>query len=328
MIMSGSILFIAGLAALLIGAEMVVRGSAKLGALLGVRPLVLGLTVVAIGTSLPELAIGIDASLQGSSSLAVGNIAGTNICNLLLILGLSALLQPLPLHLQVLKLDLPMMVAATAIMAAMAWDGALTRLDGFLLFGLAIIYTIGVLRISKRESQAVRKEFEDMCDFYAPTIRQSKMQRRWKYAVMLAAGIGTTIIGADLMVTGAIEIARTLGISEAIIGLTIVAVGTSSPELAIAIISTIRNDRDVAVGNVLGSSIYNILVVLGIICMVSPDGLLVGHELQLFDIPLMMGVALACVPVFIRGRCISRTEGGLGVAVYMIYLLWIILYRA
>lgn len=328
MSMSGSIIFVTGLIALILGAEMVVRGASRLAAMLGVKPLVLGLTVVSIGTSLPELAIGITASMQGSGSLAVGNIAGTNMVNILFILGLSALLQPLPLHLQVLKLDLPMMVIASAMMTGLALDGTLTPLDGGLMFVAAVLYTIALLRISRRESRAVEKEFEDMCGIDAITRRQREKQARLKYAVMLVAGMGITVTGADWMVTGAIGIARTLNISDALIGLTIVAIGTSSPELATTVVATIRKERDVAVGNLLGSSIYNILVILGITCMVSPGGLPVTRELMLFDIPLMTGVALICVPLFLRSKRISRVEGGVGVALYLIYLLWLILFRA
>jgi cation:H+ antiporter len=314
---------------------MVVRGASRLAAILGVKPLVLGLTVVSIGTSMPELAVGITASMQGSGSLAVGNIAGTNMVNILFILGLSALLQPLPLHLQVLKLDLPMIVIAAAMMAGLALDGTLTPFDGGLLFIAAILYTIALLRISRRESRAVEKEFEDMCGIDpeetcgidAITRRQREKRARLKYAVMLLAGMGITVIGADWMVTGAIGIARTLNISDALIGLTIVAIGTSSPELATTVVATIRKERDVAVGNLLGSSIYNILVILGLTCMVSPGGLPVSRELMLFDIPLMTGVALVCVPVFLKSKCISRMEGGVGVALYLIYLLWLILFR-
>ena len=336
MSMDGSIVFVVGLIVLTVGAEMVVRGASRLAALLGVKPLVLGLTVVSIGTSVPELAVGITASLQGSGSLAVGNIVGTNMVNILFILGLSALLQPLPLHLQVLKLDLPMMVIAAAMMAGLALDGALTPLDGGLMLVAAFLYTIALLRISRLESRAVVKEFEDMCGIDteeicgtdAITRRQREKQARLKYTVMLIAGMVITVIGADLMVSGAIGVARTLNFSDALIGLTIVAIGTSSPELATTVVATIRKERDVAVGNLLGSSIYNILVILGIICMVSPGGLPVTRELILFDIPLMMGVALACIPVFLSGKRISRVEGGMGVVIYLIYLLWLIHYRA
>ena len=327
----GLMLFLAGLAALIIGAEMVLRGGARFAALMGIRPLVIGLTVVSIGTSMPELAVGITASLEGSGSIAVGNIAGTNMVNILFILGLSALFRPLELHLQVIKLDLPMMVVAAGMMAGQAWDGVLSAGDGIVLLAAAIFYTILLLR--QHESAAVEEEFEDMCAGGLEVSCQAGPKKgasraRLNNALLLAAGMGTSVIGAQWAVHGAVEMARSLQVSEAIIGLTVVAIGTSSPELVTTIIATVRNERDVAVGNLLGSSIYNILVILGLTCIATPGGLLVERQLLMLDIPLMAGMALACVPVFWSGKRISRLEGGLGVAGYLIYLLWLILFRA
>jgi cation:H+ antiporter len=252
--------------------------------------------------------------------------------NILFILGLSAFYRPLTLHLQVLRLDLPMMAISAILMAGLAWDGSLTRIEGALLFLAAIPYTIALL--NPREARSVEKEFEyicsdgeKICGNNAPLRKNREMHDKLKYAVMLIAGIGITLIGSDWMVDGAIDIARALDISEAIIGLTIVAIGTSFPELATTIIATIRDERDVAVGNLLGSSIYNILVILGITCMASPSGLPVDRQLLLFDIPLMTGVAFACVPVFLRSKVVSRVKGGIGVAIYLVYLSWIILFR-
>jgi cation:H+ antiporter len=330
---SASIVLLAGLAALVVGAEMVLRGGSRFAVLMGVRPLVIGLTVVSIGTSIPELAVGITASLEGSGSISVGNIAGTNMVNILFILGLSALFRPLMLHLQVIKIDLPVMVIAAALMAGLAWDGVLSPLDGILLLAVAVVYTVLLLR--QQESTAVQKEFEDMCgggmEKSCGDLRLRKRnarKARLKNAVLLAAGMGISVIGAVWTVDGAVDIARALKVSEAIIGLTVVAIGTSSPELVTTIIATLRNERDVAVGNLLGSSIYNILVILGLICIATPGSLPVERQLLMLDIPLMAGVALACVPVFWSGKCISRLEGGLGVAAYLIYLLWLVLFRA
>ena len=328
---SGSMLFLAGLIALIVGAEMVLRGGARFAALMGIRPLVIGLTVVSIGTSVPELAVGITAGLEGSGSIAVGNIAGTNMVNILFILGLSALFRPLELHLQVIKLDLPMMILAAGLMAGLAWDGILSAGDGIVLLAGAILYTILLLR--QHESAAVEEEFEDMCAGGLEVSCQGGPKRdasraRLNNALLLAAGMGISVIGAHWAVHGAVELARSLQVSEAIIGLTVVAIGTSSPELVTTAIATVRNERDVAVGNLLGSSIYNILVILGLTCMATPGGLLVERQLLMLDIPLMTGVALACVPVFWSGKRISRLEGGLGVAAYLIYLLWLVLFRA
>lgn len=324
---NGLVLLVAGLGLLLVAAEMVVRGASQLAASLGVGPLVLGLTVVAIGTSAPELAVGITAALQGSGSLAVGNIAGTNIFNILFILGLTALLRPLPLHLQVLKLELPTMVLAAALMTVFAWDGIITPFDGTVLLGVAVLYTVALIRMSRRETPAVTREFRDMYGTDGAGRAQTVARERIGYSAVLAVGLGLSVLGADWLVSGAVDIARKLAISEAVIGLTIVAIGTSAPELVTTIVATLRDERDVAVGNLLGSSIYNILVILGLTCIVAPDGIPVERQLMLVDIPLMTGVALICIPAFVTGKRISRLEGGIGVAVYTVYMVWLVLTR-
>ena len=334
--MNEAMIFFAGLLALILGAELVVRGASRLAALLGVKPLLIGLTIVSIGTSMPELAVAITAGLQGSSPLAVANVAGTNLVNILFILGLSALIRPLALHLQILNLDLPMMIVAAAALAGLTSDGVLTPLEGGLMVGASLIYTVAVVRSSRAESAYVKREFEDMCgDGFMKGCRpealspdRKELLARAKYAAMLIAGMSITVIGAGWLVDGATVLARTLNIPEAIIGLTVVAIGTSAPELVTTVVATLRDERDVAIGNLLGSSIYNILLILGLAAMVAPGGLSVTRQLQLFDIPLMTLVALACVPVFLTGRCISRMEGGLGVAAYLIYLIWLVLFRA
>jgi len=316
----GLAFFTAGLALLIIGAELLVRGATRLALSLGVKPLLLGLTVVAIGTSTPELAVGITASWEGSAAMAVGNIAGTNIVNILFILGLSALLRPLPLHLQTVRLDLPMMIAAAAMMTLFAWNGTLSRLDGGVMLCAAVLYTVALIRMASRETQAVKDEFQDMFGADGRKTGPAVARMRAVNAALLAGGVVLSVLGAHWLVAGAVDIARRLGASEALIGLTIVAIGTSGPELVTTIISTIRNERDVAIGNLLGSSIYNILVILGITCLVSPAGIPVERQLLLVDIPLMTGVALLCVPVFITGRLVSRFEGGVFVAMYLGYL--------
>ncbi len=321
--------FIAGLGLLVVGAELVVRGASRLALSLGVRPLVLGLTVVAVGTSAPELAVGITASLQGSGALAVGNIAGTNAFNILFIMGLSALLRPLPLHLQILKLELPVTILAVALMTALAWDGILTRVDGGIMFALAVLYTMALIRLSRRETRAVKEEFAEVCsDDTAAAAKGSHLAVRLRSSLLLVAGLVCSVVGAHWLVDGAVSIARGLGISEAVIGLTIVAMGTSAPELVTTIIATLRNERDVAVGNLIGSSIYNILVILGLTCVVSPAGVPVERQLLLVDIPLMAAVMLACVPVFVTGRRVSRLEGGLFVATHVIYMGWLLVGRS
>jgi len=333
--MNEVMIFSVGLVALIAGAEMVVRGASRLAALLGVKPLVIGLTIISIGTSIPEMAVAISAGLQGSGQLAVANITGANLINILFILGLSASIRPLAIHLQIINLDLPMMIVAAAALTGLASDGVLSPLEGGLMVMASAIYTVAVVRGSRTESAYVKKEFEDMCgDAFmkgsgpeALSPEKRKRLAKAKYALILIAGIIITIFAADWLVEGAAGIARMLDIPEAVIGLTIVAIGTTAPELVTTIVATLRDERDVAIGNLLGSSIYNILLILGLAALANPTGLAVTRQLQLFDIPLMTLVALACVPVFLTGRCISRLEGGLGVAAYLIYLIWLVLFR-
>ena len=327
------VLFIAGLGLLVAGAEMVVRGASSVAVLLGISPMVIGLTIVSVGTSAPELAVGIVAASTDNGGLAVGNIAGTNVLNLLFILGLSALLRPLPLHLQIFKLELPMIVLAAGLMTVLAWDGRLSRLDGAVMLAAGIGYTLALLHLTRQSAKRSKAQQEELKEFeeeYGPQSVAAPppgwRARLW-YGLLLLGGIAITVLGAELLVRGAADIARALGVSNMIIGLTIVAVGTSAPELVTTILSTLKNDRDVAVGNLLGSSIYNILIILSITCIVAPRGLPVERDLLLFDIPLMAGVALGAIPVFITGKRISQWEGGLGVAIYVSYMVWLILAR-
>jgi cation:H+ antiporter len=320
--------FVLGLAVLVVGAELVVRGTTRLAMTVGISPLILGLTVVSIGTSAPELAVGITASLEGAPAIAVANIAGTNVLNLLFILGLAALLRPVPLHLRILKLELPTIVAAAALMTLLVWDdGVLTTSDGLVLLLGAIGYTVLLVRESRRESRQARAQYAEAFEEQpVPIERVGRL--RLAFGLVLVVGIALTIFGADLMVDGAVELARSWRISEALIGLTIVAIGTSAPELATTLVATVRNERDVAVGNLIGSSIYNILFILGVTCVALPGDLPVDPDLLTFDIPLMAGVALLCVPVFISGRAISRLEGAIFVSIYVAYLSYLIAVRA
>lgn len=297
------------------------RSASRLAASLGVSPMMLGLTVVAIGTSMPELAVGITAASQGSGSLAVGNIAGTNVFNILFILGLSALLKPLSLQLRVLRLDLPVMLCAAVAMGALAWDGELDRLDGAFLFCTAVLYTTTLIRVARRENRAVRREFREL---YGVPRHADPARMRALAGLVLIAGMALTVLGADWLVDGAVTIARSFGWSEAMIGLTIVAIGTSAPELVTTVLSTLKGDRDVAIGNLLGSSIYNILVILGLTCLASTRTLMIERELLVVDIPMMAGVALLCVPVFVTGRAVSRAEGALFLGLYVGYLVLLV----
>ncbi len=324
-------MFLAGLLLVIAGAEVIVRSATRVALMLRVKPLLIGLTVVAVGTSAPELAVGITASLEGRGALAVGNIAGTNIVNILFILGLSAWLRPLPLQLLSIRLDLPVMVASAVVLVMMAWDGVLSRTEGAILMVSAIGYTVTLLRLSRRDTAPVGKEFakELAKDYEAPPLKpRAGGAAAALEGALLVFGLGVIVIGADVLVSGATGLARAFGVTDAVIGLTIVAIGTSAPELATTVVSTIRGERDIAVGNLIGSSIYNILVILGLTCLVSPGGIAVSREILLVDLPLAALVALVCVPVFRSGQVISRLEGGCFVVAYLVYLTTLIFIRA
>ena len=321
-----AIIFLGGLVVIVLGAEMVLRGASRIAGLLGVRPIVIGLTVVSVGTSTPELAVGIAAAAEGRGAMAVGNIAGTNIFNILFILGLSALVRPLPLHLLSIKLDVPVMVATAVVLLLMAWDGVLSRTEGLLLMAAAVAYTVALVRLSRRESAATRREFAE--EYGASGHMQSPGSALSRSVVgpgtwntlLLVAGIALTVLGAELLVSSAAGIARTYGVSDAFIGLTILAIGTSAPELATTLVATIKNERDVAIGNLIGSSIYNVLVILGLTCAIMPGGVDVSRDVLWIDLPLAALVAIACMPVFKSQQLVSRREGALFVSAYLVYL--------
>lgn len=321
------VIFLAGLVVILLGAEMLLRGASRIAVMLGIKPIVIGLTIVTVGTTMPELAVGVTAALEGKGSLAVGNIAGTNIMNILFILGLSALIRPLPMRLLSIKLDVPVMIASALALVAMAWDGVLSRTEGSLLLLGAVVYTVSLVRLSRRESSALKREFSEEYNAAALGTQRSTPQAAWN-TLLLVAGIALTVLGAELLVSGAVSIAQAWGVSDAVIGLTIVAIGTSAPELATTVMATIRNDRDVAVGNLIGSCIYNVLVILGITCLVAPDGVAIGRDILLIDLPLAAAVALVCLPVFRSDRLVSRREGASFVCAYLAYLGWLVFVRS
>jgi cation:H+ antiporter len=317
--------FLTGLITLIVGSELVVRGGSRLAGRLGIRPIVIGLTIVSIGTSMPELAIGVVAATEGSASLAVGNIAGTNVVNLLLILGLSTLIRPLSMQMRTLRFDLPMMSVAALLLWALAFQGTLTRLDGLILLLCAIAYTAVVVHTSRRENQEVAAEFSaEYAGDDPDTRRRSGARPLARHVSLLVGGIVIIVAGAEWLVNGAVGMARAFGVSDALIGLTIVAIGTSAPELVTTVVSTVRGDRDIALGNLLGSGVYNIALVLGITCLAAPQALQLEPALVRIDIPIMVAATLVCVPIFVSGRRVTRSEGGAMVAAYLAYLAFLL----
>ncbi|WP_409371591.1 calcium/sodium antiporter [Mycolicibacterium wolinskyi] len=306
-----------------------VRGGAQLASRLGISPMMVGLTVVSIGTSLPELAVGITAALEGSGELAVGNIAGTNVVNVLFILGLSALLRPLAIERRTLRFDLPAMAAAAVLLWALSADGVLSRLDGTMLVVGALVYTAILAYLSRQESRdaeipSVRAHLGEANAVNANQSTSVSGASTARLIGMTVAGIAVVVLGAEWLVDGAVGLARGLGVSDALIGLTIVAIGTSAPELVTMLVSTMRGERDIALGNLLGSSVYNVLLILGVTCLVPAYGLTLSPALVWIDIPIMMAAALVCIPIFFSGRRVHRAEGFGMVVAYLLYLAFLL----
>ena len=316
------VLFIAGLGLLIAGANFLVRGASRFAAAMGISPLVIGLTVVAFGTSAPEAAISVMASLRGEADLSFGNVIGSNLFNILFILGISAAVSPLVVSQKLVRIDVPIMIAAALLMTGLAWEGSIGRLDGVLLFTGLIAYTLFSVRSAWREKN------EDVQDQYARELgkRTTKGHRStlWNF-ILVFIGLFLLIIGSRWLVAGAVDVAMAFGVSELIIGLTIVAAGTSLPEVATSILAAVRGERDIAVGNIVGSNIFNILGVLGLAGIVSPDGISVSSAAMRFDVPVMITASVACLPIFFRGHRISRWEGFLLFGYYIAYAAFLIL---
>jgi cation:H+ antiporter len=314
-----ALMFVLGLLALVVGAEAMVRGASRLAVSWGISPLVVGLTVVAFGTSAPEMAVSVGAALSGTSDLAIGNVVGSNIANVLLILGISALVAPLLVHAQIIRQDGPSMSGATLLVAVMALDGGISRIEAGLLFALVIAYTVFLVVQSRRASKDAEDEF-------ASEIPTSQWDRHWSVqAALVIGGLALLVLGADWLVGAAVVFAKHFGVSDLVIGLTVVAVGTSMPEIATSLIAALRGQRDIAVGNVIGSNIFNLLAVLGAAGLVSTGGLDVPEAARNFDLWVMLAVAFACLPILLTGREIARWEGAVFLGYYAAYLLYLVL---
>jgi cation:H+ antiporter len=315
--------FAAGLILLVAGANALVRGASKLALSFGISPLVVGLTIVAFGTSAPELAVSVGAVLDGRTDLATGNVVGSNIFNVLFILGLSALIAPLVVNIQLIRQEVPIVLGASLLLLALGLDGRLSMADGGLLFALLLAYTGFLIVQSRRETKAAKDEFADELKAAEPGAWDSQ----WVVQLgLIGAGLTALVFGSDLLVQAAVSFAKAMGVSDLVIGLTIVAAGTSLPEVAASLAAALKGERDIAVGNVVGSNTFNILGCLGLSGLVSGDlGLTVAPSLLAFDIWVMVAVALACLPVFVTGREIARWEGGVFLGYYVAYVAYLIL---
>lgn len=330
-----------GLVLLVVGADGLVKGAARLAASIGIPSLVIGLTVVAFGTSAPELAVSIRSALAGQSEMAIANVVGSNIFNVLFILGLAAIITPLAISRQLIRQDVPLMVLASMLVFYMIRDGVLSRLDAGILVVLLLAYTVFLFVQGKRTeaterasgannsvapsasgevlSDAASTEQDDEVD---ALIRGT--HPTWQNLLWIIGGLACLVAGANLLVNSAVNIARAFAVSEAVIGLTIVAVGTSLPEVMTSIVASIKGQRDIAVGNVVGSNIFNLLAVLGVSGVLSSNGLAGNEQLVQQDFPVMLAVALLCVPLFFTGAILSRIEGALFFILYLAYTLFLI----
>lgn len=310
------ILFFAGLAGLYFGAEWLVRGASRFARSFNIKPVVIGLTIVAFGTSTPELVTSVIAGIRHLSDIAMGNIIGSNIANIGLILGLSALVRPLSVDMKLLYREMPIVVGISGLLYFLGWDGTLSRLEGGILLGGIFVYTCYVYRVALKEPKAVEQEYLEFEEFIGAARDSIK-----KDILLIIIGLGALIGGAHFLVHSAIYIARVIGISELVIGLTVIAVGTSLPELATSMIAAIRKESDISVGNVLGSNIFNILAVLGVAAVIQP--LQVNAASLVVDMPVMLLFSIFLIPMITWKFVLTRGQGFLLLIGYGIYILWL-----
>jgi cation:H+ antiporter len=300
---------------LILGAELSVRAAVGLARILQTRPLFLGLTVVALGSSAPQMAVGLQAAFSGSSDIAVGSVVGSNIFNVLVTLGLSALIIPLRVARQLVRVDIPLMIAATALVTALAWNGVLSGLDGaILLLGLA-----GYLIVVLRQFAHGTRHVHPVADKPRRPLRPLLMRLS-----MMIGGLVLMIYGSRFLVNAATVIAQDLGLSERVIGLTVIGIATSLPALMTSLIAALRGERDIAVGNVIGSNLFNLLGVLGATALISPEPLSISPNALDFDLPVMLVTAALALPMFYSGYRLTRLEGLLLLALYVVYGLHIV----
>ncbi|MCB1995532.1 MAG: calcium/sodium antiporter [Burkholderiaceae bacterium] len=315
-----ALLFAGGLVALVAGAELLVRGASRLALSFGISPLVVGLTIVAFGTSAPEMTVSVGAVINGQSGLALGNAVGSNVFNVLFILGLAAIIAPLAVNLQLIRQEVPIMIGAALLVMVVSLDGRIGGFDATLLFGLLLLYTVFLVRQSRRQGAQTG-------DYGTGPVPATSS--RLVNTVLLVAGLALLAGGSEAMVRAAVSFARSFGVSEVMIGLTIVAVGTSLPEVAASVAAAIRGERDIAVGNVVGSCVFNLLGVIGLgglaAALTGAGGLPVPASVMHFDLWVMLAALVACLPIFITGREVARWEGALFLAYYVAYMTYQVL---
>lgn len=304
---------------LVLGGDWLVRGAASLAGAFKISPLVIGLTVVAFGTSAPELGVSLSAAISDNAGVAVGNVIGSNITNVLFVLGMAALVTPLVVSSELIRRDVPLMIGASVAFWAAAWDGKISRIEGGLMFAALGIYLFRCIKSSRQETQKAIEEFED----YAESV--SGKRDLLINVGFLVIGLLGLAVGSELLVRGATTIARAMNVSNLVIGLTVVAIGTSLPEVVTSVVASLKGQRDIAVGNVVGSNLFNVLCVIGLTGVVAPGGIPVDPDAVRLHLPIMVAVAVICFPIFWTGKLIRRWEGGLFLTYYVAYTALIVL---
>ncbi len=304
--------FAGGLIGLYMGADLMVRSASQLARHLGVSALVIGLTFVAMGTSMPELLVGVVASVRGRGDIAVGNVVGSNIANIALILGIAALIRPIRVHMGLLVREVPIMIVASGLFYALALDGTLSRWDGLVLLAGFAAFTLYLIEGARRESPAIEREYQRFVPSGGAAVTHS---------ALTVLGLVALLVGAHFVVNGAAEAARWLGISELAIGLTIVAVGTSLPELATAVAASIQEEGDILVGNVVGSNVFNVLAVLGAVPLARPVA--VAPSVTALQAPVMLAVSVLLLPFVWHRLRLTRWEGGIFLIAYAAFIFFI-----
>jgi cation:H+ antiporter len=316
------LLFVLGLAILIGGAELFLKSVDKFGAVWSVSPVVMGLTVVAFATGAPELAISLQAAVDGQPDLVIGNILGSNIANILLILGIAGLVHPLKITNRIIKVDVPVVIAASVLLFVLASDGLLSPLDGGIIFMGLVAYSVFMYyQIRKDRASNILANGGEETSLKEPVSGMFYT----KYILILLAGLVLIVLGSRFMVHSAVEIAGTLGISELIIGLTIVSIGTSLPEVATSVSAVRRGDSDTAVANVMGSNLYNILLTLSLTVLIAPGAISVSGDAINLDLPFMVIVAAGCLPLFWPGKELGRPEAFGFLTYYGLYMAYLIL---
>lgn len=302
------VLLIVGIIMLFLGGEGLVKGASRLARIFGISPVVIGLTVVAFGTSAPEFVVSLIAVLKGSSDIVLGNIIGSNISNIGLILGIGAVISPLIIQSRLIKVEVPIMIILSLIFYGLAWGLSFGLFQGIFLFGALIVFTIYSYFGSKKEPEIVEKEYEEFIDQDGPA---------WKQVLFIVLGLAGLIIGARFVVDSAIFIARIIGVSELVISITVVAIGTSLPELSTTIVAAMKKEHDIIVGNIIGSNIFNIGI-LGLVSIIHP--IKVDSALLKSEFPIMLFFSILILPIMMTGKRISRLEGILLLMLYAAFI--------